>query len=253
MKVFNGTRDNKKKIITIALFTSMVMILLAIVVVLLLKYNVEGETNLPFELKNILLISTADAEENDNPDKRWDLSILQNNDIYLEVKKNNKYRGNEELKNIVIQNIQYDTKPEVGTPCIFKPSKEGDFTYIYTDENKVDDGTLEYTVTGSNNIKNMELASNGGIITFSSCSTNLAQYQSDDDTEIKYDGSLLEKSNISESQLKYRLSFDVVIETVSGKKYKATVSLDLPLDNITKGGTVKKEIKEKDKIIFKRI
>ena len=56
MKVFNGTRDNKKKIITIALFTSMVMILLAIVVVLLLKYNVEGETNLPFELKNILLI-----------------------------------------------------------------------------------------------------------------------------------------------------------------------------------------------------
>ena len=99
----------------------------------------------------------------------------------------------------------------------------------------------------------MELASNGGIITFSSCSTNLAQYQSDDDTEIKYDGSILEKSNISESQLKYRLSFDVVIETVSGKKYKATVSLDLPLDNITKDGTVKKEIKEKDKIIFKRI
>ena len=42
----------------------------------------------------------------------------------------------------------------------------------------------------------MELANDGGLVTFSSCSKNIAQYVSDEDTEIKYDGSLLQKVNM---------------------------------------------------------
>ena len=99
----------------------------------------------------------------------------------------------------------------------------------------------------------MELANDGGLVTFSSCSKNIAQYVSDEDTEIKYDGSLLQKVNINEEQLKYSLGFDIIIETVSEKKYKASITLDIPMDNFINDGLAKKEIKDNEKIIFKRI
>lgn len=249
---FEGTIDNKKKIIKISLFILVIIVILSIIGILLMKYNVEGETNLPFELKEILIISSADANQIENGESRWNLDILQNNDIYLEIKKNNKYNGNEELKKVIIQNINYISTPQIGEPHIYKPSVEGDFTYIYSDEN-ISNNILEYNVTGSNNIKKMELANNGGIITFSSCSKNIAQYISDEDTEIKYDASLLQKVNINEEQLKYKLSFDIIIETVSEKKYKASLTLDIPTDNFINEGILKKEMKNNTEIIFKRI
>ena len=247
-----GTRDNKKKVIKISLFILVIVIIISVICILLMKYNVEGETNLPYELEEILIISSADANEIENGEKRWNLDILQNNDIYIEIKKNNKYSGNEELKKVTIQNINYLSQPQTGEPHIYKPSSEGDFTYIYSDEN-ISNDILEYNVTGSNNIKKMELANDGGLVTFSSCSKNIAQYVSDEDTEIKYDGSLLQKVNINEQQLKYKLSFDIIIETVSEKKYKASIILDVPIDNFINEGITKKEIKNSEEIIFKRI
>lgn len=247
-----GTRDNKKKVIKISLFILVIVIIISVICILLMKYNVEGETNLPYELEEILIISSADANEIENGEKRWNLDILQNNDIYIEIKKNNKYSGNEELKKVTIQNINYLSQPQIGEPNIYKPSSEGDFTYIYSDEN-ISNDILEYNVTGSNNIKNMELANDGGLVTFSSCSRNIAQYVSDEDTEVKYDGSLLQKVNINEQQLKYKLSFDIIIETVSEKEYKASIILDVPIDNFINEGITKKEIKNIEEIIFKRI
>lgn len=248
-----GTRDNKKKIIRISLFILVIVIILSVISILLMKYNVEGETNLPFELKEVLIISSADANKIEPGEKRWNLDILQNNDIYIEIKKNNKYKSNEELKKVIVQNINYDTTPQIGEPHIYKPSVEGDFTYVYSDENIINNNVLEYDVTGSNNMKKMELANDGGVITFSSCSKNIAQYISDDDTEIRYDGSLLQKVNINEEQLKYKISFEIIIETVSEKKYRASVSLDIPLDNFINDGIEQNEIKNNDEIIFKRI
>ena len=247
-----GSRKNKKKVIKISLFLLVIVVIISVIGILLMKYNVEGETNLPFELKEILIISSADANEIENGEKRWNLDILQNNDIYIEIKKNNYYNGNEELKNVTIENINYISKPQIGEPHIYKPTQEGDFTYIYSDE-YISNDILEYSVTGSNNIKKMELANDGGLVTFSSCSKNIAQYVSDEDTEIKYDGSLLQKVNINEEQLKYSLGFDIIIETVSEKKYKASITLDIPMDNFINDGLAKKEIKDNEKIIFKRI
>lgn len=248
-----GTRDNKKKIIKVSLFILVIVIIISVISILLMKYNVEGETNLPFELEEILVISSADANEINPGEKRWNLDILQNNDIYIEIKKNGKYNGNEELQKVIIQNITYNSMPQIGEPHIYKPSEEGDFTYIYSNESICDNNILEYNVTGSNNMKKMELANDGGVITFSSCSKNIAQYISDEDTEIKYDGSLLQKVNISKEQLKYKLSFEIIIETVSEKKYKASISLDIPIDNFITEGIAKKEIKNNNEIIFKRI
>ncbi len=247
-----GTRDNKKKVIKISLFILVIVIIISVIGILLMKYNVEGETNLPFELKEVLVISSADANEMENKEKRWNLEILQNNDIYIEIKKNNKYNGNEELKKVTIENINYINKPQIGDPHIYRPAEEGDFTYIYSDE-YISNNVLEYNVTGSNNMKKMELANDGGLVTFSSCSNNIAQYVSDDETEIKYDGSLLQKVNINEEQLKYSLSFDIIIETVSEKKYKASVTLEIPIENFINDGIAKKEIKDNEEIIFKRI
>ena len=62
-------------IIAIILFVSGIMIL---------KYQVEGETNMPFEVTKITLISSSDTvDKSQNAEiTNWAFDINQNNDIY---------------------------------------------------------------------------------------------------------------------------------------------------------------------------
>ena len=50
-----------------------------------------------------------------------------------------------------------------------------------------------------------------------------------------------------------KLSFNIIIKLTSGKKYQATIELDIPTDEVIEKGTVGKDITELDGIIFKRI
>ena len=69
------------------------MVILIIVTILCavglitLKYNVEGESNLPFELSKITVISTIEGNDNEDANNKWNLTVNQNNDIYLYIKK----------------------------------------------------------------------------------------------------------------------------------------------------------------------
>ena len=64
---------------------------------------------------------------------------------------------------------------------------------------------------------------------------------------------MLKLTNITQEDLKTQLSFNIIIKLTSGKKYQATINLDIPTDDIIEKGTIGKEITELDGIIFKRI
>lgn len=54
----------------------------------MLRYQVEGETNLPFELSKMIVVSTAESNEIEAvADTKWNFSVNQYNDIYLEIQK----------------------------------------------------------------------------------------------------------------------------------------------------------------------
>lgn len=241
-----------RKTVYIILGVAALVLLIIFIAMQLLKYEVEGEQSLPFKFKNMLIVSTADAVGKENSENRWDLSILQNNDIYIEIEG---IRDNDKIDSfnkVTLENFNISNGPQLGKPEIYKPVNDKDLIYLYKDENIVMD-KIEYNATVSENVKKLEIGRNGGIISFSSCSNNIANYVSNEDTEVKYDGSLLNKVKIKEEQIKYDISFDIIVEMESKKMYKATMNLSLPLNNLIKEGIVQKEITNFDDVVFKRV
>ena len=87
-------RETLRKIVNKKYF-HMCMILVIIVVILFvlgviaLKYNVEGETNMPFNLSKITIISTAEGDqETKDTETKWNLNVNQHNDIYFFIENN---------------------------------------------------------------------------------------------------------------------------------------------------------------------
>ena len=82
-----------------------IVIILFIAGVISLKYNVEGEANLPFELSKISIISSVEGTDNEDAQNKWNLTVNQNNDIYLYIKKNDNYKNTEIIQSIVLDNF----------------------------------------------------------------------------------------------------------------------------------------------------
>ena len=135
-----------KKIIRIFTAILITILIATIIALLILKYNVEGEDNLPFELSKIMVISTAEGKDiqNEQTENKWNLKLSQNNDIYLEISKNKNYEEVEIIDQIIIDNLQIVEKPNIGTIKIYKPTEKENITYENTEENEIKE-KIEYT------------------------------------------------------------------------------------------------------------
>lgn len=101
-------KNNKtinKIIIVIILF-----IILIVSSLFMLRYYVEGESNLPFRISKIIVVSSAEGTDTKAEQTKWALDLTQNNDIYISIDKNNEYNKNETIKQVQIENIQIDRK-----------------------------------------------------------------------------------------------------------------------------------------------
>lgn len=95
----------------IALFV--IVLILIIVVSIIIKYYVEGETNMPFNISKIMIISSAVGEQKEKTNFKWDLDITQNNDVYIDIIKSKNYKSSEIIDKIIIDNFQIDEQPKI--------------------------------------------------------------------------------------------------------------------------------------------
>ena len=72
--------ENKIKIIKKYGFIAFISIVIIISILLMVRYQVEGETNMPFELEQIVIKSTIYSKSR-NSENTWDVELAQNNDI----------------------------------------------------------------------------------------------------------------------------------------------------------------------------
>ena len=72
----------------IALFVA--VIILITVISIIIKYYVEGEKNMPFNISRVMVISSANGTQKEKSKTKWDVELDQNNDIYINIV-NNKY------------------------------------------------------------------------------------------------------------------------------------------------------------------
>lgn len=221
-----------------------------------IKYDVEGETNMPYILSKIAIISSSQG--NDKEEKvegnQWNFAIDQDNDIYLYVEKNPEYKEDEKnkdtIKEIEINNIEATKENENGTLNIYKPDVENVNTiFSNVDENIVKN--LKYEVAENVDMKEMQITNQGGIMVFRCSNCDIANYIANDE-EINHN-ELLKKANVSLEDLKINIKFDFSIKLNSGKIYKATIPLELPVEDVIEKGTSSNELTDMSKYVFKRI
>ena len=243
-------RSINKKIFHIIMIIVIVFAILCVGGILILRYQVEGELNMPFKITKISIVESVEGIENPNTTEKWNLSVNQNNDIYLYLEKNSSYGKTELINTIEIKNINIEKTTEKGELKLYKPVIDEKRMFI----NAVDNEITEITYTGEleSNIKEQKISNQGGIVAFRYAINNLAQYISEVDEQIDH-SQLLKLTNIKQEDLQTKLKFDIIINLASEKKYQATVELDIPSQEIIEKGTVGIEQTDLENIVFKRI
>ncbi len=242
-------RITETKAFHICMFIVMITVILFVVGMLVLRYNVEGETNMPFKITKIAIISSQEGIDDGQTDTRWSFDVHQANDIYIYLDKNDQYDKTEIIKSVDVDNFNVEAKNKENIK-IYKPDTEEEkVIFKYKDENIVEN--LEYVGDVESDLKNLKVSNQGGIIAFRCSNNNVAKYKSDEE-EIDHN-QLLKKANVNNDDLKLVLTFNFTVKLESGKEYQAEIKTDLPTGDVIKDGSTSKEITDLKDIIFKRI
>lgn len=249
-------KNKFRKIIKTKYFHIFVLLFIVFIIVFLagivsLKYNVEGELNLPFYLSKISVISNVEGIDMEDSTNKWNLSVVQNNDIYLSIKKRDNYKDTEIIENIKLDNFNIEQKPAIGEVKILRPDdKVESVIFKNSFENEVD--KIEYTGSIDSSIKDLKISNQGGLVVFRYVINNLGNYISNDDEQINH-SELLKKINIRNNDLKFKVSFDIYIRLNSSKMYKSNINLELPIGDVVEQGIQSVEYDNLKDVIFKRI
>ena len=235
---------------------AMVIVIIAVILflsgIIILRYNVEGETNMPFVLNKISVISQVDGEEKEVTDanNHFAFNVFENNDIYVYIQKNENYDKEELIKSVVINNISLETAPQMGITKFYHPEvEEVDMMFKNSAENETN--SIEYIGDIKSDLKNMKISNQGGIVAFRYGIQDITTYETNEN-EIQHN-QLLSKAQINVDSIKSRLKFDLNISLDSGKMFQTTISLDLPIDDVVSSGVTSKEFTDMDNYIFKRV
>ena len=260
----------KQKIkFSIAIFV--ILIAIAFATFTVLKYQVEGEKVVPYKIGKIIVISSANTSENvegaegtsqqeqvdasakgqQEENYIWNEKVIQNNDLYIYIDKNNDYKKNEIIKSVKIENIQVLENVKLGKIQVYMPNSLDDGLYKYVNDYIVN-SNLTYNGAAVDNKKALEIGNQGGCICVSFANVGLGTYKSNDDQVIEQGATILEKMGISNEDLKFKVSFDLIIE-VESKSYKTKLEFELPVDELVGQKETHKEITDLDKVIFKRL
>lgn len=240
-----------KKLMHLCIIIVIIVAIIFTALIIVLKYGQDGETNMPFEITKISIISTIGKQDVENAKELWNFNVVQNNEINIYIEKNEKYTKTETIKNIIIDNINISKQPTIGTIKFYKPSKNKNTMF----ENSQDYEVKEITFIGdkSTNIKELKVGNQGGRIAFVCANENLGTYKSNDKKEEFVNTELLKNLKVNNDDLKATINFDITIELDSGKSFKGTYSIDIPIDDIVSKGKTAVEITDFKDTVFKRI
>ena len=241
---------NKKSLIKKGIFIVTLFILIIIAIFVVVRYQVEGEKDLPFYIEKILITSMVDGEAVVETQNLWDINISQPNDIYVYVSE--KKDSKETIKTILIDNFKINSKSKIGDLKILRPTGDLKNLYQYSVEDYLNTN-IEYVGGINDDLKNLQINNKGGIIGFRAELENLGNYVSNEDEQIIYDGSLLSKLDVSVEDIKNNISFDITIKTNNNISYKTTITIDLPVGDLITNGNSSIEITGLEELVFKRI
>ena len=237
------------KLILKGAYAVIIVLIIAVIALLILKYEVEGEQNMPFKLSSILILSNAEGyQEKESKDYKWDTEIFQINDIYLNIEKNKNYKETEIIKSIEIENIKINEVPKIGEIKFYRSASNDNNLFNYKEDYKINE-KIEYVGDVKSDLSNLKISNQGGTIILRAVNKTGKKYKSNE-KEFEHSGKLLNKVGIVNDDIKSIISFDLVINLESGISFRANIKLDLPVGDIITEGYASSEITEN--IVFKR-
>lgn len=240
-----------KKAVNIILVCLLIICIGFVAFMFVLHYHEKGETNMPFNITKISIISTVDGQDVENQENKWAIKVIQNNDMYIYIEKNEGYSEKETIKSVKLDNFQIKENPKIGQIEIYKPISDELVLYKNLEENKFEE--LIYNGTQAYDMKKLEISNQGGVVSFRIANNYIGTYLSNDDVEIKY-SNLLEKLKISEEDLKSTITCDISFYLDSDKIFKTeNVEFRIPNDGLIRKGTVGIENTDLSNLVFKRV
>lgn len=240
----------KKNLIKRCLFIIAIIILLGVVFFIMKKYEEEGEKVLPYSISKIFLVSTVDGKVVDDPQNIWNVDVTQVNDIYMYIDKT--MDDDITIKQIKLENFNLNKKPQKGIVKLLRPTGDLSNLYTYSQQNYLD-SELVYTGATIDDMKSLEISNIGGVLGFRFSLEDLGTFVSNDAQEITYDGKLLSNLGIGIEEIKFNVSFDVIITTSEDINFKGTLNLELPIDTVIEEGSSNREFTDFDYVVFKRV
>lgn len=186
--------------------------------------------------------------QEDSPESKWNLNLIQNNDIYIDIIKNKNYGKEEIIDKVIIDNFKIEDEPQKGEIKIYRPDSQN-LNFTNKEEYKIEK-EIEYKGAEKSDLNNLKVANQGGLIILRFVNQGLGNYKTNEE-EIIHDGTLLNKIGLTNEDIQFKVSFDISIELNSGKKYKANVNLKMPNGNLVGEGTTNSQINGSE-IVFKR-
>lgn len=216
------------------------------------KYYVEGEKNLPFNITKLVVISSAKTEDIEVNGNTYEANVIQKNDIYLAIEKNEKYSKEDAIKKITFNNFKVFEPGKKGTIKFYRTS-QGEKTFEYIDNYEIKE-SVEYTGGKETNLKldDMIIANQGGLIELSFVLNDLGKITYFENDNISADGSLINRLDLTSEDIKVNVCFDMIIELAEGNIFKTTIFLELPTGDIVSEGVSTNEI-DLSNLVFKRV
>lgn len=240
-----------KKQFHIIVIILIILFLLFFLALTILRYNVEGEKNMPFLLTKISVISQSIGSDKQVEGMKWAFDVNQTNDIYIYIEKNPNYEEEELIKSITIDSLALEKSPMQGETKFYKPEvQDVNMMFKNTEENETNN--IEYLGDIESDIKNLKISNQGGLVAFRYSINNIAEYTSNEDEQVEHK-QLLNKAGVQIENIKSKIKFNLTINLESGKSFQSEIMLDVPLDGVIEEGVVSSEFTDMSGYIFKRI
>ena len=188
-----------------------------------------------FSINKITFFSSCNSDVSVKSNSSFILeNLYQYTDIGIFLNTNSdEFTLQNTLKRVYINNIKFNTSPEIGKPGLYYKDLNKFATPDFFKDNIIDE-SLEFNISGENKIdfSTPTLYNNcANPITLSYVNSNIKTDYAilDIGSELTYDGNLLKKCNVLLSSIACNISFDIYIVNNLDQKFKCSISFDIPL------------------------
>lgn len=250
-------KKNFKKIVNSNIFHKLVISLILLIIFIIaglvvLKYAVEGESAMPYEIEKISIISSSEGVSIEESEYKWAYNVAQVNDVYIYIKENENINNKlQVIEEVEITNVEIKPLVENGQEIkIYKPDEENAIKKFETSsENQVE--TLIFEGDYQTNMQEMKIGYQGGMIGFRCSNNNIGVVESDEE-EIDH-LEFLKNIELDEEELNIQVAFTLKIKLKEGTTYAGDITIDLPVGDVIQEGITSVERTDIDSAIFKRI